>query len=257
MRQIASLLIIGLVLVRCGDLERNNPFDPKNPNATIAQTIAVELFVNDSTGFEFCSYATGAIEELAQETIYRDKICVLEYHLMNRVSGWNDIYAMEEFNQRYYEYVPNSSERAIPDAMFNGLTKRVQGASFENIKQRYVDALGTLLGRTSPFGLQGIKKISNNGFELDLRLAMYGNGAKENLRLIAVIYEDLNMKGHRFLVRQILPVQTIPHIQHGEIKSFRFSAPLPRYENATSLYAVVLVQDSQSSKKEILQAASF
>lgn len=257
MKQIASLMIIGLVLVHCGDLERDNPFDPKNPDATIAQTIAVELFVNDSTGFEFCSYATAAIEELAQEANYRDKICVLEYHLTNRVSGWNDSYAMDEFNQRYYEYVPNSSERAIPDAMFNGLTKRVQGASFENIKQRYISALGALVGRTSPFGLQAIKKLSGNSIELDVRLAMYGNGAKENLQLIAVLYEDLNVTGHRYLVRQILPRQTIVRIQHGEIKSFHFSTPLPKYQNATSLYAVVLVQDSQSSKKEILQAASF
>ncbi len=257
MKHIAVILIAGLVLVHCGELERDNPLDPKNPNAAIDQTVAVELFVNDSTGYEFCRFATEAMERLAQQDQYRDKLCVLEYHLTNRSHGWNDIYALDEFNQRYYRYVPISSERGIPDAMFNGLIRRVQGASLENIEQRYLQALVPLLGQSSPFYIQATKKFSSNAIQLDVKLGMYGNRTMENLELNVILYEDLNLPGHRFLVRKILQEQTIPRIRHGDIKSFCFSAPLPEVTNIGNLYAVVLVQDQQSADKEILQAARF
>ncbi len=257
MRNFTFIILIGLVLVRCDRLDRDNPLDPKNPKATFAQMTTVELFVNDSTGYDYCRYAIDAIERLAQRTNYQDKVCVLEYHLTNRTLGWNDSYALDEFNQRYYSYVPIVSERGIPDAMFNGLMMRVQGASMETIEQRYAAALEPLLVRTSPFYIQAIKKISNNSIELDVRLAMYGTTMMQNLHLIPVLYEDLNMPGHRFLVRKILQEQIITQIQHGEIQSFHVSAPLPAVSDVQRLYAIVLVQDQKSAKKEILQAARF
>ncbi|UCE06986.1 MAG: hypothetical protein JSW07_02805, partial [bacterium] len=133
MRKLFLFIILCWFIFDCGDLDRDNPLDPKNPNSSVERAILVELFVNDSTGFEYCSYALDALERLAQREEFKDNLFVLEYHLINRTHNWNDSYALDEFNQRYYQYVPNLNERGIPDAMFNGLVSRVQGASLENI----------------------------------------------------------------------------------------------------------------------------
>ena len=137
MRKLFLFIILCLFIFGCGGLDRDNPLDPKNPNSSVERAILVELFVNDSTGFDYCNYALDAIERLARREEFKDNLYVLEYHLTNRTSNWNDVYALDEFNQRYYQYVPNLNERGIPDAMFNGLVKRVQGASLENIENRY------------------------------------------------------------------------------------------------------------------------
>jgi len=66
LKKLCFLSILLVLLFQCGKLDRNNPLDPKNPGADLERTILAELFVNDSTGYEYCNYALDAMEKLAQ-----------------------------------------------------------------------------------------------------------------------------------------------------------------------------------------------
>lgn len=257
MKTIVPFIMLCCLMFGCADLDRDNPLDPKNPNSQVDRAILVELFVNDSTGFEYCNYALDALERLAQREEFKDNLYVLEYHLTNRTQGWNDLYAQDEFNQRYYQYVPSVSERGIPDAMFNGLVKRVQGASLENIDNRCAEAADQLLGQTCFFLIEADKHISNNFIQLEVTVARYGKSDENDIELNAVLYEDLGTPRHQYVARKILQKQTIPRIKHGEIRSFNFSEQLPQVKNINNLFVLVFLQDQQSTKKEVLQVAQF
>ena len=257
MKKFFPFIIFSVLIFNCGDLDRDNPLDPKNLNSSVDRIILVELFVNDSTKFNFCDYALDAIERLAQREEFKDNLYVLEYHLANRTSNWNDNYALDEFNQRYYQYVPNLSERGIPDAMFNGLVNRIQGASLENVDNRYSEAADKLLGQSSYFHIEAEKNISNNLFQLEVTIAKYGRSDEDNIDLYAVLYEDVGAPRHHHVVRKIFQKQSIPKIKHGEIKSFNFSEQLPQVNTINNLFVLVFLQDQQGSKKEVLQVAKF
>lgn len=257
MKNIFPFIILSVLIFNCGDLDRDNPLDPKNPNSSVVRAILVELFVNDSTKFDYCNYALDAIERLAQREEFKDNLYVLEYHLTNRASDWNDSYALDEFNQRYYQYVPNLSERGIPDAMFNGLVNRIQGASLENIENRYSEAADQFLGQSSFFHIEAEKQISNNSMQLEVTIARYGKSDEDNIDLLAVLYEDIGAPRHHYVARKIFQKQSIPKIKHGEIKSFNFSEQLPQVSNINNLFVLVILQDQQSSKKEVFQVAKF
>ncbi len=251
-------MLINLIWINCGDLERDNPLDPKNPNSDVDRGILVELFLNDSTGYEYCNYALDAIEKLSQREEYKENLFVLEYHLTNRNANWNDPYAKDEFNQRYYEYVPKTSERGIPDAMFNGLVDRVQGASLEKIDDRYTEAANALLAKKGNFRIEAEKNISNNLIEIDVIVARFGSSGEEDIDLNVVLYEDLEKPRHHFVARKILQKQNILFIKRGEVKSFRFTEQLPQVEKISNLFALVLVQDQkEANKKEVFQVAKF
>ncbi len=257
MRTSAPYVILCFLIFACADLDRDNPLDPKNPDSTVDRAILVELFVNDSTEFEYCDYALDAMERLAQREEFKDNLYLLEYHLANQIHGWNDIYAQDEFNQRYYQYVPNVSERGIPDAMFNGLVKRIQGASIENIDNRYAEAADQLLGKSCYFHIEAEKRISNNSLQLEVTIARYGNSDEANIELNAVLYEDMEMSRHHAVVRKIFQKQIISEFKHSEIRLFNFSGQLPQVENINNLFVLIFLQDQQSSKKEVLQVAKF
>lgn len=257
MKKFFCLFSLFFLLFYCGDLDRDNPLDPKNPDSSVNRAILTEIFVNDSTGFEYCNHALDAIEHLALREEYKDHLYILEYHLTNRTANWNDLYAQDEFNQRYYSYVPNSDERGIPDAMFNGLTKRVQGASLENINNNYTHAIDALLAHESFFRIEAEKQVSNNLIQLDITVARYGSSGEEDIDLNVVLYEDLDMPRYRFVVRKIFQKQTIPSIKRGEIKSFRFIEQIPEVKNINRLYCLIFLQDQYGSAKEIFQVARF
>lgn len=251
------LFLLFFLLFYCGDLDRDNPLDPKNPNSSVDRSILAEIFVNDSTGFEYCNYTLDAIEQLALREEYKDHLYILEYHLTNRTNDWNDLYAQDEFNQRYYSYIPTSNQRGIPDAMFNGLTKRVQGASLENINNNYVIAVDALLGQKGYFRIDAEKQIANNSIQLDVVVARHGSSGEEDIDLNVVLYEDLDTPRHRFVVRKIFQKQTIPSIKQGEIKSFRFVEQLPEVQNINRLFCLVFLQNQYDSNKEVYQVARF
>ena len=256
MKQIFLLMLSALILVfSCADLDRDNLLDPQNPNSYTDRAVLVELFINDSTGYEYCEHAIETIEEIGLREENDGKLFVLEYHLTN--AGWNDKFASSENNQRYHEYIPASSQRGIPDAFFNGLGLRVQGASEVNIYHRYSAAVEQLIGDKGYFLFEAEKEIVDNFLNLDVTIARLGNSEKKNLTVNAVVFEDLGRQGQRYVVRKVLPRQTISSFDSGQVKNYRFSASLSNVESIDQTYVLVFLQDQNKTTRDIYQVAKF
>lgn len=257
MKRFFIFIVVVLLLARCEDLDRNNPLDPKNPNSQIDRATLVEVFVNDSTGFEYCNYALDAIEKLSQREEFKTNFFVVQYHVTNRNANWNDLYARDEFNQRYYEYVPITSERGIPDAMFNGLQNRIQGASLEKIEERYAAAASALSGQKSFFRIEATKKITGNVMSVNVDVARHGRSDAENIDVNVILCEDLKQPRYRYVARKIFQKQSLSIIKRGEAKSFVFAEQLPIIEQIDNLFVIIIIQEQNGTAKEILQAARF
>lgn len=247
-KALLSILILSLIL-NCADLERDNIFDPKNPQSYVDQKILVELFVNDSTGFEYCDKALEAIEQISQETAYQNQILILEYHLTKE--GWNDPFASEENLLYYHDYVPDQEERGIPDAFFNGLMRRVQGASAQKVGDRYREAIDELSGKKAYFRVEAVKDIANEMLNLNIKLARLGGYSKTDIRLNVVLYEDMGFSRHRFVVRKILDSQRIHSINPGEVRSFSYLEQLENITDLNAVNALIFIQDDSNDSKEV------
>jgi hypothetical protein len=247
--------LILFILLSCGDLERNNVLDPKNPNSEANRIVIVELFVVNNTGYEYCNTALGALEELCESENYRGKVLALEYHL--KKDNLNDSYALTQCYDRYVEYEPIQANRGIPDAFFNGKIERVQGASIAKVKDRYETILAELTNNKSYFRFEAKKTIEGNSFGLNVKVVRLGTKKKENLNLIVVLYEDVGTDLHRYVVRKIFEHQTINTINPGEVKSFYFSDHLTGVHNMENIHAVVIMQSQDNATMEVYQAAEF
>jgi hypothetical protein len=247
--------LILFVLLHCGDLERDNVLDPKNPNSKANRIVLVELFVVENTDYEYCNTALDALEELCESENFRGKVLALEYHI--KKDNLSDSYALTQCYDRYVEYEPIQTNRGIPDAFFNGKIERVQGASIAKVKDRYETILAELTNNKSYFRFEAKKTIEGNSFGLNVKVVRLGTKKKENLNLIVVLYEDVGTDLHRYVVRKIFEHQTINSINPGEVKSFYFSDHLTGVHNMENIHAIVFMQSQDNATMEVYQAAEF
>jgi len=254
-KYIFHLLLLLFITFHCGDLDRDNVLDPKNPNSRTKRVILTEIFVNENTGYEFCNTALKAIEELNDSENFRNKILILEYHIEK--NELIDSYSLTQCYDRYVNYEPLQSKRGIPDAFFNGKIERVQGASVEKVKDRYESVLKELINIKSYFRIEAKKSIEGHSLDLDVKVVRLGTKEKENLNLLVVLYEDIGTIAHCYVVRKIFPPQIIDSIRPGQVKTFIFSGYLSDIKNMSDIYAVVFVQDQNETTMEVYQAAQF
>ncbi|NOZ60400.1 MAG: hypothetical protein GXO74_01835 [Calditrichaeota bacterium] len=238
----------------CADLDRDNVLDPKNSSSRVPRKNLVEVFVNDSTGYPYSHYALDALDDIRSRNSFSDNLLILEYHVENE--NWNDLYEQSDCLTRYHKYVPDPAERGIPDAFFNGAANRVQGASSDYVKNRYLEQLAELTEQDAYFQIVGEKTIENNLFRLNLQIAKLGSRSESDLILQAVIIEDKGVARHRAVVRKILSAVTISEINAGEVKSFSFEATLANDEDPSQTFAVVFIQKSDAGR-EVFQAEKF
>ena len=249
-------LTICLFFISCADLERDNSLDPKNSNSYVDRKVLVELFVNDASGYDYCYQALKTIEQISERDDFNNKLLILEYHV--KIEGYNDPNSLLACYEKYKEYVPTQSERGIPDAFFNGKIVRVQGATIPDVVEaRYLSVLEGLTGEKGYYRMEANKSIVGNFIDLDIRLAKLGSQSKKNISINAVLYEDLGVQNHRFVVRHIFQQKLINFINSGEIKAFNFSAQLSNVQNMNSIYTLVFVQNQNANTKEVYQVEKF
>ena len=254
-KYIFHLLVFLIILLRCGNHDRDNALDPKNPNSKANRIILIELFVVENTGYEYCNTALENLEEICESDNYRGKVLLLEYHL--RKDDLNDSYALPQCYDRYVEYAPLQSDRGIPDAFLNGKIDRVQGASVEKASARYDDVLSGLTGKKSYFRFEVNKQVEGNSIDLDVKVVRLGRNKKQDLNLFVVLYEDIETDLHHYVVRKIFQPQTINSIKPGEVKSFFFSDHSNNIQNMENVHAVVFIQGQDKTTMEVYQAAKF
>ena len=251
--QFVTILLVALFF-SCADLDRDNLLDPKNPHSSVQRKNLVEIFVNDSTGYPFSQYALTALDEIREMESYADNLLVLEYHVENE--NWNDLYEQTGCLARYHKYVPETATRGIPDAFFNGAGNRVQGASSEKVKDRYLKELAAFVDQEAHFHIVAEKTMENNEVQLAMQIARLGNQGASDLILQAIIVEDPDVGNHQLVARKILSPIVISGFDAGEVKFFSLQTSLNDDFDLTRIFVVVFLQQADS-EMEIFQAEKF
>ncbi|KAA0227708.1 hypothetical protein EDS67_14110 [candidate division KSB1 bacterium] len=238
-----------LFLCACGELERNNPLDPKNPRSERPRVIFVEAFVNDATPFS--PFALRALDSLSL-ALASDQIIIVEHHLPS--ANYNDSYALQESADRYNNLA--AADPGVPDVFFNGTLARLQGASSAHTAaQRYRAALQNESGKIAYFTLEAKKSIAETGIEINATIARLGDSPASQFAVTAVVWEDLGLAGHRHVVRKVFSPEAVNGLAAGDTRTVRFATNLTGVQNANRVQAAVLIERNLTSGREVLQAA--
>lgn len=238
-----------LFLCACGELERNNPLDPKNPRSERPRVIFVEAFVNDATPFS--PFALRALDSLSL-ALASDQIIIVEHHLPS--ANYNDSDALQESAERYNNLAV--ADHGVPDVFFNGAPTRLQGASSApTAAQRYRAALQNESGKIAYFTIEAKKSVSATGIEINAVIARLGDSPASQFAVAAVVWEDLGIAGHRRVVRKVFSPEVVNGMAAGDTKTVRFAANLSGVQNANRVQAAVIIERNLNSGREVLQAA--
>lgn len=246
---ITGFVIIGIALIEigCENLERSNPLDPNNPMSERRRVVLVEAFINDSTPYS--PFALAALDDLASQTT-EAQILFLAYHLPSQ--SYPDTNAISSGRVRYDFYTTNQNQ-AVPDVFFNGLRHRVQGAASKNTaSKRYQNVVTQERDEISHFTIEALTQVSGNTLSINVSIARLGEDELTGFFLQAVAFEDISAPGHHYVVRHVLPPETISRIAPSERKDITLTALIEGGANPQHWQVVVFIQ--QNSKKEVLQA---
>ena len=165
------------------------------------------------------------------------KLLVLQYH-----SG--DKYATPETEARVKEY----KVRGFPTMFFNGGNSVVGGSS--GSYGQYSAVVNKELTKQGSVSIVGVMTSRGGTISLDITVTNISDSHITNVKLMAVVYEDLGIDEHHYVVRDILPPYEIASVSSRQKQTFSLSADFPG--SLTSLKAVVFLQ---SPSGQVLQSA--
>ena len=209
----------------------------------VARVVLVELF--NSSGCVSCSVVEPYLEEIALDAGYgRDKMVLVEE------AGWG-LNSTPETSARYKWYLPNSGDRGTPNILINGLNKKYHGDSGVNksILMSKIDAQSNLEAKIKITATKTINAISTivSGNVTNISTSDLGN-----LVVTLMTYKNRAIQGFKYSVTNIVTEQ-IGSLTSSGTYAFSLTVNEPNW-NINGLDGVVLVQETGTSKKEVLQA---
>ena len=240
------LLVIGLVvclLVGCNPTTPTEGEGEGEGEEEVTRIVLVELFNTD--GCPQCALVEPILEEIAADPDYnRDKLVFVEE------AGWG-AYSTQETSDRYKWYLPIQSDRETPNILINGLNIRYPHSAVVSkaILTSQINAQSNLeakikitatrnTGATSTVVSGTITNISSSGLN--------------NLVVTLMTYKNRGEQGFRYSVTNIL-TEEIGSLTSAGTYNYSISVDEPNWV-ANGIHGAVLVQETASSKKEILQA---
>jgi hypothetical protein len=219
------LLLIGFCFIfnACQDIPRDNVLDPKNPESSTRQILAVEAFVNTNNALSYNQNMLNALDLLNDK--YPDKLTIMQYH---RNVGSNLDSLHEDLNEILYDsYVQGyqAGSKGVPDVFINGLTARIQGAtSVANALFRLEEAIQPLLVQNDYFTLELKASRNNSEVTLSAKIARLGSSPIDNILVKALIVENIDNQLHKRVVRDMQKSSAISKMNPGEIKEIDFDS---------------------------------
>jgi len=210
----------------------------------VSRVVMVEVFTQ--SGCANCEIVEPIIEELADEYTRTEVIFVEE-----RAYG---IYSLDEIRDRYNWYLPSSADRGTPNILFNGFnTTHIHGSSnYYTIKSR----IQTELSKDVNISITATRTSDATTTIISGTIKNIGSTTLNNLVINGMKYKDLGQTGLKYCVKDIFMEQqkTIASLEPGDSYNFLFT--LEGFDwDANNFHGVIFVQDTDSSKKEILQAS--
>jgi len=215
-----TLSIIGLIaclFVGCNVAPPTEGEGEGEGEGEVTRVVMVEAFTQ--SGCASCEVVEPILEKLADEYTRSEVILVEE-----RAYG---IYSLDEIRDRYEWYLPSSSDRGTPNILFNGLNQKIHAT-------RSSDSTTTTIS-----GI--IKNI--------------GSSTLDNLVINGMVFKDRGQTGLKYSVTDILEEQkeTVATLEPESTNAFSFTLEDTNWD-VNGLHGVIFVQDTDSSKKEVLQA---
>ena len=237
--KIFAILASFITLAGCGDLERTNPLDPKNPNSQRARVVLVEAFVNQSGGAPI-EAALAGLARLDRE--FGDRTLIyLEHHIQKTAD--TDPWAIEESLTRYRRYVPQPSEQGIPDVFFDG-HGRVQGASDADVAyQRYRAELERMAASPSKMTIEARATLEDGQMRVNVRIARLGSSDADDVIITLAIAQEVN--GAR-IVRALVPMDPLGTLAAGTVEALEKIIPWDDEWQESKLSVVAIAQNSRS-----------
>jgi len=244
-RLLLIFLVVGLIaglLVGCSGVTPPPDGEEGEGEEEVARVVLVELFNTD--GCANCAVVEPMLEEIAVDPDYdHDKMVFVEE------AGWGP-YFTSETSARYKWYLPNVSDRETYNILINGLNKRYphdSGVSKATLMLQ-IDAQSNLEAK--------IKIIAQRNNEVNSTtvsgtVTNISSSDLSNLVVTLMTYKDRGEQGFRYSVTNIL-TEEIGSLTSAGTYAFSITVDEPDWI-ANGLHGAVLVQETASSKKEVLQ----
>ncbi len=130
---------------------------------------------------------------------------------------------------------------------FNGGNSVVGGGT--GIYSLYSAVVRKELTKQSSVRITGIMTPSGGTISLNVTITNISDSQITNVKLMAVVYEDLGTDEHRYVVRDILPPSEIVSLSPEETQEFSFGSDFPG--SLSRLRAVLFLQ---SPSGQVLQS---
>jgi hypothetical protein len=209
----------------------------------VTRVVMVELFTQE--GCASCATVEPILEELAEE-FDRDEVVLVE----ERAYG---SYSLNEIRDRYEWYLPSSSDRGTPNILFNGFdTAHIHGsATYSTIKSK----INLELGKGVKIKITATRSSDSTTTTISGTIKNIGSSTLDNLVINGMSFKSRGQVGLKYSVTDIFTEQQVEISTLDQGSSYDFSFTLEGFNwDTNQIHGVIFVQDTDSSKKEILQA---
>jgi len=240
---LAIILVAGLITYLFVGCNYTVPAEGESEGEEeVSRVVMVELFTQP--GCASCAIVEPILEQLANE-YNRDEVVLVE----ERAYG---IYSLDEIRDRFEWYLPSSSDRGTPNILFNGLNQRIYGDStYYTIKSK----IQTELGKDAKISISATRNSDSTTTTISGTIKNVSSSTLSNLVINGMTFRDRGQTGLKYLVTDIFAEQKVEVSTLDPGSSYNFTFTLENINwDANKYHGVVFVQDTDSSKKEVLQA---
>ena len=241
------LLMIGLVICLLVGCNVTTPTEGEGEGEgegeeEVARVVLIELFNTD--GCAECAVVEPILEEIAADPEYdRDKLVFVEE------AGWG-AYSIQETSDRYKWYLPSTSDRGTPNILINGLNKRYHGSAGVT-KAVLTSQIDTQSNLEAKIKITATRNTDATSSVISGNVANISTSDLSNLVVTLITYKNRGQQGFKYSVTNIV-TEEIGSLTSSGTYAFSFTVDEP-YWVGNSIHGAVLVQETATSKKEVLQ----
>jgi len=242
-----TLLLIGLIVcifVGCNVTTPTEGEEGGEGEEEVNRVVLVELFSQEACAS--CSIVEPFYEQLADE-YNRDKVVFVE----ERAYG---SYSLDEIRDRYSWYFPSESGKGTPNILFNGFdTTHLHGSSsYISIKSK----INLELGKDAKISIKAIRSSDSTTTTISGTIKNISSSTIDNLVINGMNFRNRGQTGLKYSVLDIFNEDKIliNSLAPDAIINYTFTLENINWV-ANGIHGVIFVQDTDSSKKEILQAS--
>ena len=239
------LLTVGLtacLLVGCNVTTPSEGEGEGEGEGEVARVVLVELFNTD--GCADCAVVEPMLEDIATDLDYnRDKLVLVEE------AGWGS-YSTPETVARYKWYLPSVSDQSTPNILINGLNKRYHGSSGVS-KAVLMSQIDTQNNLDAKIKITATRNTDTTSTIISGTVTNISASDLSNLVVTLMTYKNRGQQGFKYSVTNIV-TEEIGSLTTSGTYAFSFTVDEP-YWVVNGLHGAVLVQETGTSEKEVLQ----